>query len=148
MSVIDDITGACTHFERHAVPTGAASEELLAVAARQREERRRRWQEIIDKKLVEWGRAPEELADDDLVPPSHAAVDSAVQKAQVWRDARESDDEFVPSPQWVVPNGDGGIVFEWREKSTSAVIEILDDGSVDCAIFEDGRLVARTSIDE
>lgn len=148
MSTIDAFTEVCTHFERHEVRTGAANDELLAVAARQREARRRRWQEIIDKKLVEWGRDPEELADDDLVPPSPAAVDSAVQKAQVWRDARESDDDFVPSPQWVVPNGDGGIVFEWREESTAAVIEVFDDGSADCAIFEDNKLVSRISIDE
>ncbi len=148
MSTIDAFAGVCTHFEPHAVHTGAANEELLGVTAKRREEHRLRWQEIIDEKLVEWGRDPGQLADDNLVPPSRAAVDSAVQEAQVWRDARESDDEFVPSPQWVVPSGDGGIVFEWRGESTSAVIEILDDGSVDCAIFEDGRLVSRTSLDE
>ena len=148
MSTMDAFAEVCTHFERHEVRTGAANDELLAVASREREKRRRRWQEIIDKKLVEWGRDPEELADDDLVPPSHAAVDSAVQEAKVWRDARESDDEFVPLPQWVVPNGDGGIVFEWREGSIARVIEILDDGSVDCAIFEDNKLVSRISIDE
>lgn len=148
MRTIDPSTEVCTQFERHAVRTGAANEELLAVTAKRREEHRRRWQGIIDEKLVEWGRDPEELADDDLVPPSHAAVDSAVQEAQVWRDARESDDEFVPLPQWVVPNGDGGIVFEWREGSIARVIEILDDGSVDCAIFEDNKLVSRTPIDE
>lgn len=148
MSAIGTFRGVYTHFEPHAVRTGAANEELLAVTAKRREEHRRRWQEIIDSKLIEWGRDPGQVADDDLVLPSHAAVDLAVQKAQVWRDARESDDEFVPSPQWVVPNGDGGIVFEWREESTAAVIEILDDGSVDCAIFEDGKLVSRASIDE
>lgn len=148
MSTIDAFTEVCTYFKRHEVRTGVANDELLAVAARQREERRRRWQEIIDKKLVEWGRDPGQVADDDLVPPSPAAVDSAVQKAQVWRDARESDDEFVPLPQWVVPNGDGGIVFEWREGSIARVVEILDNGSVDCAIFEDNKLVSRTPIDE
>lgn len=148
MSAIDAVREVYTPFKPHNVRAGIANEELLAVTAKRREEHRRRWQEIIDKKLVEWGRDPEELADDDLVPPSHAAVDSAVQKAQVWRDARESDDDFVPSPQWVVPNGDGGIVFEWREESTAAVIEIFDDGSADYAIFEDNKLISRTSSDE
>ena len=148
MSAIDAVREVYTPFKPHNVRAGIANEELLAVTAKRREEHRRRWQEIIDKKLVEWGRDPEALADDDLVPPSHAAVDSAVQKAQVWRDARESDDDFVPSPQWVVPNGDGGIVFEWREESTAAVVEVFDDGSSDCAIFEDNKLVSRTPIDE
>lgn len=148
MSTIGAFREVYTPFKRHAVRTGAANEELLAVTAKRREDHRLRWQEIIDKKLVEWGRDPGQLADDNLVPPSRAAVDSAVQKAQEWRDTRESDDEFVPSPQWVVPNGDGGIVFEWREESTAAVIEILDDGSRVCAIFEDGKLVSRTPIDE
>ena len=148
MSAIDAFRGVYTHFEPHTVGTGAANQELLAVTAKRREEHRLRWQEIIDKKLVEWGRDPRQLADDDLVPPSLAAVDLAVQKAQAWRDARESDGEFVSSPQWVVPNGDGGIVFEWREGSTAAVIEILEDGSVDCAIFEDNKLVLRTPLDE
>ena len=148
MNAINAFTGVCSHFEPHAVRTGAANEELLAVTAKRREEHRLRWQDIIDKKLIEWGRNPEELADDDLVPPSHAAVDSAVRKAQEWRDAREYDNGFVPSPQWVVPNGDGGIVFEWREESTSAVVEVFDDGSAECAIFEDNKLVSRTSIDE
>ena len=148
MSAIGAFKGVYTHFEPHVVRTGAANEELLAVTAKRREEHRRRWQEIIDSKLIEWGRDPKELADDDLVPPTPAAVDSAVQEAQVWRDARESDDEFVPLPQWVVPNGDGGIVFEWREGSIARVVEILDDGSVDCAIFEDKKVVSRTPIDE
>lgn len=148
MNAVDTFEGVCTPFEPHVVRAGAANEELLAVTAKRREEHCQRWQEIIDKKLIEWGRDPRQLVDDDLVPPSHAVVDLAVQMAQVWRDAREFDGQFLPSPQWVVPNGDGGIVFEWSEGSIAAVVEILGDGSVDYATFEDNRLMSRTRVNE
>lgn len=142
MSTIDASSGICTPFKRHAVRTGAAKEESQAVVAKQGEEHRRQWEEIINTKLIEWGRNPDGLEDDDLIPPSKSVVQTAIQLAQGARDARS-----IP-PDWIIPDGDGGIVFEWREASRAVKLELLDDGSAECLVFDHNRLLFRKTLCE
>ncbi len=85
--------------------------------------------------LAEWARDPEGLEEDGLLPPSPAALGAAV------RLVKALDSKTMPPLQWLVPNGDGGIVFEWRQDSFAEKIEILDDGSVTYAYFEHTRLM-------
>jgi hypothetical protein len=142
MSTIDASYGICTPFIQHTVRTGVANDESQAVAVRQMEEHRRQWEEIINTKLIEWGRHPDQLEDDDLIPPSKSVVQTAIQIAQGARDARR-----IP-PDWIIPDGDGGIVFEWREANRAVKLELLDDGSAECLFFDHDRLLFRETLCE
>lgn len=119
--------------------TGAADDEGLASADRDRDRQRERWQQMIDRYLVEWGRDPNQLEDEDegVVPPSKAIINRASQIAMNLRDAG------WPGPLRVVPDGDGGISFERRTGAYFESLDILEDGSVELATFKDCRLQFR-----
>lgn len=122
------------------VVTCAADDRSLAVSMKQQEQNRQGWQDVIDKKLIEWGRDPSQLADEDVVPPSRELVHLASEFATRCRD------EGVPPPNRVVPNGDGGITFERWHDLDFHTIEILRDRSIDAVYYRDCRLIARESI--
>ena len=119
------------------VGTGAADNQSLAGRNRQEREYRQGWQKLIDAKLIEWGRNPAPLEEDDLIPPSPAIVDRAAQVAMRCRD------EGVSPPDSVVPNGDGGIVFEISTGNLVETLEIHSDGSREYITYEDCRVVRR-----
>ena len=121
-------------------PAGAADDESLATSARQRDENRQGWQDIIDSKLIEWGRDPGQLEDEDVTPPSRAIIDRASDLAMLLRERN-----WHP-PNRVVPSGDGGIIFERWDGPIFEQIEISDDGAVLVASFEDSRLVSTTRL--
>ena len=56
-------------------------------------------------------------------------------------------DESQPVPLRVVPNGDGGIAFEYRVRSVFGTIEIEDAGPAEATVFVDGKLRFRIPID-
>jgi hypothetical protein len=66
------------------------------------------WDKVINWTLIEWGTRPGQFDDDDVMPPTPAALNAAVQEASEMRDDGE-----MPVPDWVVPTGDGGIAFRW-----------------------------------
>jgi len=51
----------------------------------------------------------------------------------------------IGDPSSIVPNGDGGICFEWHSKDRRYAIslEVMDDGKLDLVIFEDCKIVFR-----
>ena len=98
------------------------------------------WEEVIDKKFVEWGRNPSQLDDEDLIPPSHDVILLASDLAMWARDHE------LAHPDRVVPNGDGGIVFERWHDSVSETIEIYNDGTIEFAVYKDSRLLTRRHI--
>jgi hypothetical protein len=55
-------------------------------------------------------------------------------------------DQGDPAPDSVVPDPNGGIVFERRENGSSEVVQIWDDGHVEYMRFEGTRLVARETL--
>ncbi len=117
------------------VTTGAAEDKTLASPVES--SNRDAWQTVIDAKLIEWGRDPEQLADEDLIPPTRDSVKKAIRIAQVFRD------DNVPPPLAVVPDGDGGIVLERWDDSLTVSIEINAQGATEFVECRQGRVTLR-----
>ena len=101
------------------------------------EKQRQRWQEIIDRRLIEWGRDPSQLEDDDLEAPTTDTIVVAIRVAQFLCDER------LPAPTNVVPDTDRGIVFERRQGPMFESVRIMHDGNIDVTRFENCHLVER-----
>ena len=117
------------------VETSAASDEELFSNAGVRDAAVG-WACVIDK-LLDWLQNPQELADDDFVPPSTDLIKKACNIAVAFRD------EQLPSPLRIVPDGDGGISFEWRRGVLFETINFDGDGGIEWLKFEDCKLVHR-----
>lgn len=124
----------------NAILTTAADEKLLATPKREREGYDEEWQDLVDYKLVEWGRNPDQLRDENVVVPSRAAISKACKLAVELRK------EGSPPPTRVVPSGEGGIVFEHRTQTIVEVLEIDIDASIEYLVFSNCRLVHRRQI--
>ena len=98
------------------------------------------WNVALEK-LQRWSFEPSALFDEDIVAPSPAALEAAVALATEFKN------EGLVPPQWVVPSGDGGIVFEHREGVVAEVLEISDDGAAELLRFRGDNLVSRYDID-
>jgi hypothetical protein len=121
------------------VSTAAAQSDTLASDIAQLGLNRDRWQEVIDTKLIDWGRNPDQLAEVELIPPSRDAVRVAVRIAGWMRSADR------PPPSRVVPDGDGGIVMERWEGVASEAIEIDRIGHAQYVYVRDHHVVKRIS---
>jgi hypothetical protein len=95
---------------------------------------------VSDGQLVEWGRNPGGVRDHELEPPTAAAVHQACLVAIDLRDAGE-----LP-PSRVVPNGDGGIVFELTVGQRAVTLEFFDDGSIERTCYDGCRMLHRETI--
>jgi hypothetical protein len=95
------------------------------------------WDKWIARTLVKWFQNPSVLADVDITPPSREviirATACAIGMVQLG----------FPSPDRVVPNGDGGIVFERRRGGRSESIEIESDGCIYYSAFDGSTLIKR-----
>jgi hypothetical protein len=98
---------------------------------------REKWQEVIDYRLIEWGRDPSQLEDEGVEPPTGQAIRCAIGLAQAFRDAG------LTPPDSIVPDPNGGIVFERREKDVSEVLHVWDDGTREYFRFQGTRLAER-----
>ena len=101
---------------------------------------RERWQDVIDRKLIEWGRSPSPIEDMGVDPPTKETIQRAIRLAETLRD------EGVPAPESVVPDPNGGIVFERREGNLAEVYHFWDDGTIEYQRFEGTRLVERRTL--
>ena len=122
------------------VSTGAADEQSLASTALRRDTERGLWQDIIDGKLVEWGRDPSQLDDEGIDSPTPQTIKRASQIALFMRD------QGMPAPSRIVPTGDGGIVFERQQGVVFETIEIGADGSIEVALYQDCALIGFRSL--
>jgi hypothetical protein len=129
----DTICGEVKQF----ILTGAADGQTLASVTSDQQREQDRWQEFIDRRLIEWGRDSSSLEDEDIVPPSAEVIRLACQLAKFLRD------KGSPAPLRVVPDGDGGIVFERHDGPYYEIIEINADGSIDWASLRNARLLDR-----
>ena len=116
------------------VGTRAASDQELV--SDRRRDASAGWGNVIDQ-LLDWLRNPQELMDEDFLPPSKGLIEKVCDLAV------DSRDKQLPSPLRVVPDGDGGISFERRSGSRFETISFHDDGSVEWLLFEDCKLVHR-----
>ena len=94
------------------------------------------WEKVIDYQLVEWGRDPSVFADDGLEPPSIDTIALARKVAVVLRE------HGWESPQRVIPDGEGGMAFEWADGPVFESVDIGADGTVEQTVFRDCKLTA------
>jgi hypothetical protein len=95
---------------------------------------RRSWNDVIDHSLIPWANGHLEI-DDDLLPPTAASIQTAAILACAFRDAGGT------PPTDVLPNGDGGVLFENRVGRASTQIEVLGDGSAEFSRYDDDGFV-------
>lgn len=105
--------------------------------ASREEARREAWQRLIDQGLLEWLRDPSQLEDDGIDVPTATIVRLSLDLAERFRE------EGFPSPDRIVPDPNGGIVFERREGNVSEVLHVWDDGSVEYMRFHGTQLSER-----
>lgn len=117
------------------VDTGAASDQELVSDGGIRDAVDG-WSDVINQ-LLDWLRNPQDLADEDFLPPSRDLI------KMVCAIAAASRDDQLSSPLRVVPDGDGGISLEWRWGLRFETINFDEDGSVEWLQFEDCKLVRR-----
>jgi len=119
------------------VSTAVTPDQALASTVEATTDWRRGWQAVLDSKLIEWGRNPSLLEDEDLVPPSAEALGAAGRLALTLRDAG-----MLP-PTRVVPVGDGGIAFELRRGAHCETLAIDTNGSIEYIVYKNDRLMSR-----
>lgn len=98
---------------------------------------REAWNGMIDKKLIEWGLHPEEIADEGVDPPTREILQQCIKLASKWRD------EDLPPPDSVVPDANGGVVLERCAGHFSEVLHFWDDGTIEYQRFRGAKLVER-----
>lgn len=119
------------------VPSNAASEDSLICEDVDTMDIKAVWENVIDQKLIEWGRDPSQLEEDELIPPTRVAVDQAVRIAQ------EAISGSWSPPMSVIPDGDGGIAFERWSGSLTESIEVARDGRIEYVVCRDRKVVIR-----
>ncbi len=118
------------------VDTKAATDNSLVDIAADAKNRAA-WEEIIDRCIIEWGINPPQSGEDDFEPPALPIIDLA-------RDiVRYCQDRGLVAPQRVVPDGTGGIAFEFTEGEWFETLRIYEDQSVEVLSFKDCHLVER-----
>jgi hypothetical protein len=111
-----------------------------ALYTSQQEEDRLAWQHIIDRQLIEWVVNPGQLEDDELEPPSREIVALASRFLLFMRD------QGMPPPHRVVPDGEGGVIFERKQSPVFETFEISREGSIEYLLFVNSQLKTREPV--
>ena len=90
--------------------------------------------------LLEWYENPSQLTDEDMLPPSREIIFRAYRLALKMRDSR------LPGPLRVLPDGEGGVVFERQDGSVFQTISIEANGCIEFISFEGSHLSTRIPI--
>lgn len=98
------------------------------------------WQRVIDGVLAEWGRKQQIRDEDGIEWPAAAVVEAAR------RLASSLQNQGLCPPTRVVPNGEGGLVFEYQHARELQTIEIEADGTIEVCRFKDAKLINRNRI--
>jgi len=123
-----------------AVGTNSAGTPAEVANANATNERRNAWQRLIDEELIEWGRHPEQFEDEDgYLAPTPDNLVRATELIDYFRD------HGVLPPLRMAPDGEGGIIFDWKNDSprNHVIAQILPDGVMELLEFHDGNLVKR-----
>lgn len=94
------------------------------------------WEEIIDT-LSTWADDVSVLEDDGVIPPSYPIIRKALSlshtlMARGWA-----------APLRVVPNAEGGVVFERKDKDFFEEIELEQEGTAEIRIYQDFKIIIR-----
>ncbi len=95
------------------------------------------WKNLIDHKLIEWGRDPSLLDEEGTVSPSKQTIQFAIALAWMWHNMG------LPAPTRIVPDAHGAIVFEFHQPDVSEVFRLAPDISLEYCVFETSHLVQR-----
>jgi hypothetical protein len=95
---------------------------------------RRKCDEVVDRFLIPWANGQIDI-DSDLIAPTAESVRVAAALAHRFRDAGEE------PPAGAVPDGDGGIHFEYRVGRTSVQSDVPWDGDVSRVEYAEGHFV-------
>lgn len=123
--------------ERRPVFATASVREPELNEKEQADRTRKAWSKFIDGNLVEWGRNPSALEDEDFFPPGRDVIKLACEWALYFRD------EGCAPPTMVVPDGEGGISFERVDGEASESLNIYADQTVELLVFNNCRLCGR-----
>jgi hypothetical protein len=96
--------------------------------------KREKWRLIINNTLSIWCADPQSISDDGIEPLQPAAIAAAIEIAKNL--GRQGWD----APISVVPDPNGGIVFNFKRDSGSEAIHIWDDGTFEHNIFDGSSL--------
>ena len=108
--------------------------ESPAMSIRQGEEQYQQEWDLIETKLIEWGRDPSQLDEEGTTTPSGDTIQLAIETAS--RMSRDRD----PAPTRVVPDVHGAIVFELQGGNTFESVHVQPDGRIEHRFFVDHRL--------
>ena len=97
------------------------------------------WNRLINA-MLEWGADPARFADEDIEPPSPAAIREAAKMA-VWLR-----DQGNPAPAIAAPDGEGGISMEFRDGTRTELVVVHPDKTSEIICFENHRVVERSPI--
>ena len=130
----DTITGPIYSNE----DTSAAADQGLASSLKT--EIWDKWTAVIDT-LLDWLIHPDQLDYEEIILPSRKIIKQACDKAKELRSQN-----YTP-PLRVVPDGEGGISFEFRWKNYFKSINLLEDSSIEELLFRDHELIWRDSME-
>ena len=94
------------------------------------------WERIINQRLVEWGLHGYEFDEEGLSPPTADVIEKACKLATLYRN------DGLPPALRALPDGDGGIVFEWRFGIQFWSLGIAPNSAPVLSVFDDCQLVA------
>lgn len=100
----------------------------------------RGWRQIIEQKLLVWSRDPQQLRDEGIEAPSLQILRTAIRLSVVLRD------DGYPPPDSVVPDANGGIVFEYGNGEESEAIHVWDDGTIEWFGFRGTKITRRNRV--
>ena len=125
---------------RAVVATNADATSPMSGDSARDEKAREVWRTLIDYKLIDLGCNSRQFEEEGIEPPSGEIVRLAINMAECFCDAG------CPPPSSVVPDANGGIVFERRENGLSEVVHVWDDETVEYQRFQGTRLVERKTL--
>lgn len=120
---------------------GHAESDVLATSVNARREQRDLWNNLIDHTLIEWGHNSDLFVEDGLLPPTRVAIKKACNVAATMRE-RE-----WPLPTGVIPDGEGGVVFENLNEPSYQRLEIEKDGLMYLVAFRDCTFLSRDLVE-
>jgi len=125
---------------RELIGTSASDDLTISRETPDNESSTRGWNNVINYTLIEWGKSPDSLEDEGIEAPDTTTVRRACEIAIALRDSGFS------CPDRVLPNGNGGIVFEKEMGARLFTYEIESDGPIEYREFLQGRLVRQSSV--
>ncbi len=99
------------------------------------------WGKVLDEQLIEWGNHPEDFIEEGFVPPSRETIHLAFKHV-----LKPFQAQGRMPPSHVVPDTEGGIVFELRSNDVFESIRVQADGHIEYCCFCGGRLVERQNL--